>query len=324
MEVSAFRTVIDPEGPRLEFPVTTRILVIGSCFAEHVGAYFRGYKLPHLLNPNGIVYNPLAIGAVLDRMLTGRSYEARDLIEHDGLFHSFGHHGRFSHPDREICLDRINLSLEEAVNFLRMTDVIILTLGTAFAYRFKKTGTWVANCHKLPPTCFDRELLSLSDMLETFRGLIGQLIDRRPELRLVVSVSPVRHLRDSARLNQVSKARLIGFTYQLDQAFPSVRYFPSYELMLDDLRDYRFYAEDLVHPSDLAVKYIWDRFAAWCFETTAEHYFNEMDRIVKKLAHRPRNPASSQHAEFVAQCREDVAQFSEKYPHVDFSRELAE
>lgn len=313
------------EIPRqlLRLDQSEQLLVMGSCFATEMGERLRLAKFPCCLNPYGVLYNPASIFRALDEIISGKTYTPSDLIQTpDGLWHSLMHHGSYSSARPQDVVDRINRSLACARQALDKLDVLILTFGTSYVYRFRETRQIVGNCHKLPERSFDRSRLAVTDFL-AYTSVLDRLIALRPRLQILLTVSPIRHVRDGLHENQLSKATLLLLTEELKQRYPqSVKYFPAYELLLDELRDYRFYADDLVHPASIAIDYIWQRFSETCFSTQALEIMQATDRISKDLNHRPLHPDSETYKRFLEQIVLNIERLNEKYPYLEFSKEI--
>ncbi len=292
------QTRLTPE--RAEYPVdySSTIVLMGSCFAEHIGAKLEYYQFPTLANPLGIFFHPEAIATFLERMVQHKAYTNADVFEQQERWHCFEAHSRLSQNSREGLLNELNRQLEHSRTWLGTASHIFLTLGTAWGYRIKTTGQWVANCHKLPQKHFSKELLTVGETEDCLQRIVEGVRQLNPGAQLVFSVSPVRHLKDGFIENQRSKAHLISALHKR-VAEGEALYFPAYELLMDELRDYRFYADDMVHPNTLAVDYIWERFCrAWISEAVSE-VMQEVGEIRKGLAHRPFNPESSAHRTFL-------------------------
>lgn len=250
-----------------------RVLLVGSCFADEVGQRMVQGGLRAMVNPWGTLYNPASIAACLLRSLSEREYtaEAPELVrgEADGVWHSWMHHSRFSSASRERLVTAMNGTMREVAAFLREADVLVVTLGTAVVYRLQASGRLVANCHKQPDGLFVRERMSVYDIVDQWQVLLGLLASVNPRLRVVFTVSPIRHKRDGLHVNQISKGILLQAADELVRGGGETGqcgYFPAYEIMMDELRDYRFYAADMVHPSEVAVDYIWQRFQDTYFD----------------------------------------------------------
>lgn len=258
------------------------VLLLGSCFSDEMGSRLRQSGFEVLCNPFGTLYNPCSLMDGLERALQGRPFGGDCLVQHDGLWHSWHHHGCFSHPDRQEVLRRCNEALEGAARFLAREPIIILTFGTAWAFFLNDPasplcGRVVANCHKLPARCFDRRRLSAADIVARCRPLL----DGR---EVILTVSPIRHLADGLHGNQLSKATLLLAVEELCRA--GCDYFPAYELLLDELRDYRFYARDLCHPSDVAADIIYERFQQCCMSDQVRQQCALNQKMYRQSQHR--------------------------------------
>lgn len=258
-----------------------RILLMGSCFAENIGRMLTENKFRIDINPFGILYNPFSVSVALAEILKGKIYKEEDLFMYKECWHSPMHHGSFSAPESESTLRNINARLQHAHRSVPELDWLILTLGTAYVYERKETNQVVSNCHKLPESYFNRRLLSTDEIVNEYTSLITGMTARNSNLKILFTVSPIRHIRDGMHGNQLSKSTLLLAINRLQQLFPAqVFYFPSYEIVLDELRDYRFYADDMLHPSPLAICYLWERFADTFFsaETRQVNTIVEEDR----------------------------------------------
>ena len=299
-----------------------RLMLLGSCFATHIGARLAEAGFRCDVNPYGVLYNPLSIDAALREMIAGKVYTLADLHLHQGLWHSPMHHGDFSSPSPEEALQRINARLRRAADELDGLDYLLLTWGTAWVYEDRRTGRVVGNCHKQPEKDFLRRRLSVDEIVLDVVSLLSGFLVRNGRLKVVLTVSPIRHVRDGLHANQLSKATLLLAAEQVEAAFPDrVFYFPAYELVLDELRDYRFYADDLVHPSELAVRYVWERFTQWCLDPEAVRLMADYEDIRKALAHRPLHPESGEYKRFLEQTLLKMERLDEKYPYFDLQNE---
>lgn len=294
---------------------------MGSCFAEQVGAKFQEGKFPTVINPYGILYNPVSLATGLSRLLGNPPFGEKDLFEHGGLWHSWMHHGRYSSPSREAALVMMNNHLAEARRHLASAKMLIITLGTAGIYQLKETGEVVANCHKVPAAAFRRRRLSVAEVENTLAEALSNLKEQYPNLLVLLTVSPIRHLRDGLLENQRSKAALLLAAEKLAEA-SLVEYFPSYEILLDELRDYRFYKADMAHPNDVAVDYIWQRFQEAYFHEKTTIDYSRVMKIVKGFQHRPLHPDTAAHRAFVERLIRKAKDLMQHIP-VDFSGEIA-
>ena len=316
-----FRTTVPlPEYP-FRIGYQEHLLSLGSCFAEHIGQRLAGHHFFSLINPYGILYNPLSIAQGLQRLLLDAPFQQRELLEHQGVWHSFSHHGAFSHPVQEQALAGINRSYRRAQGFLLTANRLILTLGTAFVFVYRPTGEVVANCHKLPGNASERRRLSTREAIAALEPVLYELKNRQPELEVILTVSPVRHIRDGPVENQRSKAALLLACAELCRQLPFAHYFPSYEIVMDELRDYRFYAPDMIHPSEVAIDYIWQRFGQAFFDEPAQLLMQRISKVIAASRHRPFHPASEPHQQFLQQQLAIIAQLEQEFPFLNMNRE---
>lgn len=309
-----FRTEIEPAPRSVRIGYDNRILTLGSCFAAHIAGRLAAAKFHVIENPSGILFNPLSIAAAI------RNYALpapvfREELEFDGeMWYHFGFHGDFSAPTADEALRRMNAARQAGAAALRTADRVILTFGTAWVY--EREGQIVANCHRRPAAEFTRRRLDVEEIVETIAALLeGPLAGKQ----ILLTVSPVRHLGDGLEGNAVSKAALRLAAEELKQQFRCVDYFPAFEILTDDLRDYRFYADDLVHPAPQAIAYVWEKFVQTALDDRARQLLPEVEAIVAAAAHRPRNPHGEAHRAF---CRRQLERI-EAIPEVDFQRESA-
>ena len=317
-----FRTFVELPSGFLPATHAGRILMMGSCFAENMGKLLIEAKFQLDLNPFGILYNPFSISAALVEILKGKVYLAEDLFSYKDLWHSPMHHGSFSASTPEETLLNINTRLQHAHQFVSELDWLMLTFGTAYVYEQKDTGHVVSNCHKLPENRFTRRLLTVEEIVSEYTSLITSLAARNPNLKILFTVSPIRHIRDGMHANQLSKSTLLLAVDRLQQLFPQhVFYFPSYEIVLDELRDYRFYADDMLHPSPLTIRYLWERFSETFFSADTKQIMAEVEDIRRDLAHKPFHPASEAYQRFLGQIVLKIERLIGKYPYLDFQKE---
>ena len=292
-----------------------RTMIFGSCFAEAIGQRLSDLLFPVDLNSFGILYNPDSIAAAIRRLMDGNLFTADELTRYDDLYHSLLHHGSFSAPTADECLEWINARLSAGAEFLAAADRIIVTFGTSYVYRWKGTGAVVGNCHKMPDSYFRRERLSVDEIADTWLPLMDCIHSRRPTLKWIFTVSPVRHLRDGAHENNLSKSVLHLIIEKLISLYPTIaNYFPAYELMMDELRDYRFYAEDMCHPSPAAVHYISDRFESTYMDAKTRAWLRRAEALHRDLQHRPIHPDSEAHRRFLVQTKLKLKQLRAELP----------
>jgi hypothetical protein len=299
------------------------VVLLGSCFAEEMGRKLLEDKFAVDVNPFGTLYNPSSIAQSLRRLLREDTFDASDLFEHEGVYHSFGHHSRFSSPSPDEALDNINRRLHLSAANLAKASRLILTFGTAYVYRLKSDGQVVANCHKLPENIFTRERLTVDDIVSEWDALLIELRRSNPELKTLFTLSPIRHRKDGAHPNQLSKATLLLAIDELQTRHPEhTAYFPAYEIMMDELRDYRFYADDMLHPSPLAVDYICERFRRSYLSPLSQTLLDEWQAIRKAILHKPFHPGSETFREFILQTLLKAENLYGKFPFFDLSSEI--
>lgn len=273
-------------------------MLMGSCFSEHIGNNLNDAKFSVDNNPFGIVYNPLSIKRGLSRLLDGVEYSTDELLMNQELWNSFDHHGKFSNIDPNACISSINNQFIISKQNISKANFLFITFGTSYVYYLKSTQQVVANCHKFPANVFDRKKVTIEEIVEEYSVLITHSRQINPAMCIVFTVSPVRHWKDGAHENQLSKSILLLAAERICDKFDRTFYFPSYELMMDDLRDYRFYDEDMVHPNHIAVNYIWQKFINCFMESKTISIMNEVEKIVSARKHRPFNTESTQYKDF--------------------------
>jgi lysophospholipase L1-like esterase len=314
-----FRTELEPQPSSLQVSHQTRVLALGSCFAERIGARLAAGKFPACVNPAGIYFQPPALRELLALALEER-LPPLHYSGAEGCWFSYALHSRLNQPSREAYEAGARAALGALREALCRADLLILTLGSAVVHRLGEGGPPVANCQRQPSRLFRRELLPFEEALDALRNLIGLARQARPGLPILLSVSPVRHTRDGLPLNAASKATLRLACQQLLDEAGGIHYFPAYELLLDDLRDYRFYAADLVHPSEQAEEYIWEHFARSHFSAETRALLADWEAVRRDLAHRPRHPGGPAWQQFLAQLE---ARLQALAPRLDVEAELA-
>lgn len=306
-------------------PIThaQHLLLLGSCFAENIGHLLKENAFRCDVNPFGILYNPLSVSEALREILSGEQYDEADLFFFRDCWHSPMHHGSFSAASPAEALQQINTRLLQAHQQMDGTDWLLITWGTAYVYQQQASGRIVSNCHKQPEKLFTRRMLTVDEIVSEYTLLLKELLARNPALKVLLTVSPIRHARDGMHANQLSKATLLLAIEQLQTAFPeTVFYFPSYEIVLDELRDYRFYADDMLHPSPIAVSYLWERFSTVFFSDETKKIMQECESIRKALAHRPFHPDSEEHKRFLGQIVLKIERLNGKYPYLEFGKPI--
>lgn len=299
----------------------SKIVSLGSCFAVNIGQKLDYFKFRNTTNPFGILFHPLALEKFIGYALQNKKFTASDIFQQNDLWHCFDAHSDLSNPDKDILLNNLNEACSLANAHLKEATHLIITLGTAWVYRNTVSGNLVANCHKVPQKEFTKELLSPEAIRQSLENIIAMITDVNSGLKIIFTVSPVRHIKDGFTENQWSKANLISALHHAlntEHCQLNTDYFPSYEIMMDELRDYRFYAEDMIHPSAVAVDYIWERFTATHITLQAQETMKLADSIQKGLSHRPFNPETEQHKKFVSKLNDKITVLQKQYPHITF------
>lgn len=298
-----------------------KILFIGSCFSEEIGNKLKELKLNVLQNPNGILYDPLSISDALFSYFENKPFDEKNLFELNGLWHSWKHHSVFSGADKKDVLKKISASQSWAHAFLKEANFLIITLGTAFYYQLKDNDKNVANCHKAPSAFFEKKLIPTDEIISEMLSVLAALEIFNPKLKIIFTVSPVKHVRDGIVENNRSKAKLIEAVHSIEEQKENVFYFPSYELVTDVLRDYRFFKNDLVHPNETAINFVFENFCDSLLETESHKIMKEVRQILSAANHKPFFKESEAHKKFVDAQIEAIRDLEINYPNVDLSRE---
>ena len=311
---------INTPADKIKYP--QKILLTGSCFTEHIGHHLSDMKFDVLQNPNGILFDPLNVATSLISYLDPVKYEPENLFFLNELWQSWKHHGEFSNTDQQSVLSKINFSQQTAHSFLKQADWLVITLGSAFTYLLKENNKGVANCHRAPAVWFAKKLLPVEEMLAALDEALHRMFDFNPRLQIVFTISPVRHIRDGVIENNRSKARLIEVVHQLVNKFNRTHYFPAYELVIDVLRDYRFYDKDLVHPNYIATSYVMESFMDHYVHPESRLLAEEIRKLQISRKHRALHPDTEAHKRFLQEQYAKTLELAEKYPFLDFKTEL--
>ncbi len=311
------QTIVPLEKSHHAIGYDSHILSLGSCFAEHIGNKLGYFKFRAVLNPFGILFHPLAIENLITRAISEKPYTETEVFFLNERWHCFDGHSILSDASQEKLLDRLNLGLEQTRQQIKMASHMFITLGTAWVYRNKVSNRVVANCHKVPQKQFTKELLSVDEVTTSLERIIKLLRSNNPGLQIIFTVSPVRHLKDGFMENQRSKSHLIASIHGV-QIEEGVSYFPSYEMMMDELRDYRFYAMDMVHPNDVAITYIWEKFKENWIKEEAHPVMEKVAEIQRGLQHRPFDPNSGQHLTFLESLDKKIKAIKQAFPFMEF------
>jgi hypothetical protein len=316
---------LQPDIPQLSPPITYRdnLLLIGSCFTENMSERLALHKFKTLSNPHGILFNPLSVAQSLDSYIDNRQYTTDDLFYLNELWNSWDHHTRFSDIDQQSALDRINQSQQTAGGFIKTAGWVMITLGSSFQYYLKDSGRHVANNHRAPAQWFEKRLLDIHTITETLANTLQKLISINLHVQVLLTISPVRHIRDGVVDNNRSKARLIEAVHHLCGQFSQAHYFPAYELVIDILRDYRYYDIDFVHPNYLATSFVWEQFVNSCIDPPTRQLMKDVQDIATARSHRPRFPETEGHRKFLASYAQKVQAIMEQHPYLDLREEAA-
>lgn len=320
--VMNFRTTFEIEPSKHKVDYSTPVMFIGSCFASEMGNMMSAGKMLVNINPAGTVFNPVSVLNTLDIIINNRQLKKRDLYNYKGTFISFLHYSSFNSENPERVLKKINESTFEAHNFLRKADFLFITFGTSRIYRFNESGEIVSNCHKIPASMFTRELLTPDKIAGDWKEMSDRLKSFNKKLKIIFTVSPVRHWKDGAHGNQVSKSVLFLAIEKLLE-HPSTGYFPAYELIMDDLRDYRFYDTDMLHPSGEAISYIWDAWRNCYFDPETSRLWKEIYGITMAANHRFISDSSSARKEFAEIMLRKIGTIKKTISGIDFSEEIS-
>ena len=301
---------------------TSKIVSLGSCFAENIGAKLAYYKFQNVVNPFGIIFNPVSIEQLISRAIQHQKFTEADIFFHNERWHCYEVHSDLSNANKDEFLENLNLLLESTIQQIIESTHIIITYGTSWVYRLKASNKIVANCHKVPQNQFDKEILSVQVIEKAIKNTIDLIQKINPNCNVIFTVSPVRHIKDGFVENQRSKAHLITAIQEVLQSKifnlqPAI-YFPSYEILMDELRDYRFYAEDLLHPNQVAIDYIWERFSETFISGSVFFIMAEVAAIQKGLAHRPFNVNSESHKKFEFKLKENINALTAEFPFMKF------
>lgn len=317
-----FRTTfrITPSDNKITY--RNPVMFLGSCFSVYIGDLFKTGHLPVMVNPTGTIYNPVSVGSVLSSVITDKVYTIKDLYNNNGTWLSFDHYTDLTGSDPEEVADRINRRLSEASDMIRRADHLFITFGTARVYRRKDSGRIVSNCHKLPSNQFIHELLTVDEIISSWKRQLDELHFHLPSLKVTFTISPIRHWKDGAHENQVSKSVLFLAVEELLKHPCNPGYFPSYEIVMDDLRDYRFYDQDMLHLTTSAVNYIWEVFTDSYFEDRTLEIWNEVAKISKASGHRIKGNSPDQIVQFSDKILLKIESVQRREPGIDLENEI--
>ncbi|WP_299108112.1 GSCFA domain-containing protein [uncultured Tenacibaculum sp.] len=296
----------------------SNILLLGSCFSENIGAKLAYHKFKTLENPFGILFHPKAIENLILKSVNSETYTEDDIFLHNERWHCFEAHSTLSSTNKEELLSNLNLAVNQTSTAIQNASHIIITLGTAWIYREIVTDSIVANCHKVPQKKFLKEILSVTEISESLEAIVALIKSINSKASIIFTVSPVRHIKDGFMENQRSKSHLLTAIHNIVEPRQNSFYFPSYEIMMDELRDYRFYAEDMIHPNKTAINYIWEKFTSVWFDENSFTTMKEVDTIQKGIQHKPFNPNSEAHQQFFKKLQQKKETLIKAFPHITF------
>jgi len=322
LDKNVFRTVLKPRliGDLNHFH---RVFMIGSCFSEHIGLKLKERKFNIALNPFGILYHPLAISTSLSRLINNKPFVLSNLQFEADRHVSFYHHGKFNHRDPQIMLANVNDAFKKGREQLVNADYLFITWGTAYGYTHPSHfNRVVANCHKIPGQNFTKTLSQPEEIIKTYTHLFRDLKSLNPGLKIVLSISPVIHLKNGLVNNNLSKSTLLLAAHSLQSENAQCSYFPAYELIHDDLRDYRFYASDMVHPSEQAIDYVWDFFKNTYWNKSTFDVNKKVEAVLKAVNHRPLHPENTDYQQFIDSIKTKISLLKKDFPHFEFDFEL--
>jgi len=307
---------LQPEKEQIDY--NSKVLLLGSCFVENIGAKLEYYKFQNLGNPFGIIFHPVAIEKLVKRAINKEKFTEKNIFFSNENWHCFEVHSLIFAPEKEEFLKILNTKLEQFREYLLAASHIIFTYGTAWVYRFKETDAIVANCHKVPQKKFVKELLSVKEICDAIDKTTTLIKSVNSNVAIITTVSPVRHLKDGFVENTLSKAHLISGLHEVKNSKNAIHYFPSYEVILDELRDYRFYKEDMIHPNNTAITIVWENFSEVWISAESKALQKEIETIQNGLNHRPFNPESKEHKAFQVNLQKRIENLKNLFSHITF------
>ena len=309
--------------PKSKYPIdyTSKIVSVGSCFAVNMAEKLDYFKFQNSCNPVGILFHPLAIEKLIDFAVSEKQFIENDIFFYNERWHCFDVHSDLSNSNKEELLASLNALIKSTNQQITESTHFIITYGTSWVYRNIESDSIVANCHKVPQKEFKKELLSVEEIEKSIANTLKLIHAVNPNCTVFFTVSPVRHIKDGFVENQWSKANLFSAIHSVlknELCKLNTEYFPSYEIMMDELRDYRFYAEDMLHPNQVAIDYIWKRFKETTISEAAFNTMDEVENVQKSLSHKPFNPNSESHLKFESKVREKITKLENQYSFMKF------
>jgi len=320
--MSSFRTTLPPFNPDFQLDHSHKWMCLGSCFASNMASRLKDAKFYCHQNPFGIQYNPLNIANCMDMICQNYQFDSEVLVEQNGVWYAFTHHSKYFHTDKSTLIKILNKSIELNRHHISQMDVFIFTFGTAFYYHHIKQNKIVANCHKLPSKTFEKKRASSVEIVAAFSKCLKTIAALNPKARFIFTVSPIRHAKDGLLENTKSKSILHLAIDEILSQFSNTYYFPSYELMMDDLRDYRFYKPDMLHPSPTAIDYIWKHFTTHLLTDPTFKIMDKIDSLKQAINHKAFHPKSDTHQTFLKKQLQKISALVDIQPHLDFSDEI--
>lgn len=314
-----FKTTLDAKRSELDISYRDKLFFIGSCFSENIGKELSNHKFKTKINPFGIIYNPISIFKVLKQAISEKEYSEKDIFQHNEIWKCFDFHSDISDLNSEKLLENINSKIQNTNQFLKETNTLFITFGTAWVYKNSKDQI-VANCHKIPQKSFNKELLDTNEIVDSFNAFYALLNKFNPNISLVLTISPVRHIRDGIIENNQSKAALISAAHKIVNQYENTHYFPAYEYVIDDLRDYRFFKEDLVHPNQMALQYVLSKFETTYFEESTLLQKRSIEKVLKSLQHKVMFEETEAHQKFITNLITQIKNLEKE--GFDFNEEL--
>ncbi len=318
--MNPFRTVLNAGVSTHTISLSDKILTLGSCFADAIGSRLIRSKVQTLANPFGVLYNPHSIHRLLQYAVFNEPVPEHTFLKHHDIYLNYDFHSELSALQKEALQHTLCNMIGSTHHFLKDAQWLFITYGTAWVYEREDTGEVVANCHKQPASQFQKSLLTHEQIIQSFDTIYKSLKEFNPDIRIILTVSPVRHIKDTLELNSVSKSILRVACHSLQETYNDVEYFPAYELQLDDLRDYRFYKADMIHPSHEAEDYIWEQFAFRYFDAPLKDFLDKWKTIQQALAHKPFHPTSDAHQKFL---KDTLKKLEELKSRVNVDEEIA-
>jgi len=323
-----FKLTLDAKPSKYSIEYQDKLMLIGSCFTENIGAKFNAHLFDVMENPHGILFNPMSVEQSLHDCIQNKQYSENDLFKLNDVWNSWNHHSRFSSVLQEDALAKINTAIQNAHLFLKTANHLVITLGSAWLYELTQlaplsTGQVVANNHKAPASWFTKSLMHPVALKDRLSELVKLLIQFNPNLHIVFTISPVRHLREGLVENNRSKAVLIHAVHETIVSFNQVEYFPAYEYVMDDLRDYRFYSEDLVHPNYAASGYVWEKLVETYMKDATQGIMKQVAELQLAINHKPFFAGSAEHQKFAQSCIDKTERLLQSYPHLPLQKHLA-